>query len=415
LSSRGVALIVADIDRFKQINDRHGHGAGDEVLREVAYKLAKALPAFAPLYRFGGEEFVTLLPDTELQAAVDIAERMRASLAGETTAGYPVTASFGVAAGVPGQPFELDAVFAQADRALYEAKRSGRNRVRASSGGAVAALRPARGRDRRAGIERTPGPDAYGAVAGPASAAPTAGDGSSWLANPLERQHLLDMTRRWLHAKPFPYLVAFAAIIFLGPWFGWWPILPVVLGSVVYRGVEERLEGMRRPELAYLMAWLLNQTGNALAYVVSHTPAHSPHPYSSAFALPLLILMIVPASSVLPARGVVICTVYTALLMLAVALSLDTTLLTQRPTEVAFSFALLVSVATVGCAVGRSAVHHRGVALVDRLTGLLNRRALELRTVELAQQARATRQPVAVLIGDLDRFKTVNDHHGHAA
>jgi diguanylate cyclase (GGDEF)-like protein len=124
-----VSLIVADIDHFKQINDTHGHAAGDALLTDIGYQLRKSLRAFDLCYRTGGEEFIVLLPGAELAPATEIAEQLRLGVAAVDSGGLGVTMSFGVAASEAGLPFDYDAVFAQADAALYEAKRSGRNRV----------------------------------------------------------------------------------------------------------------------------------------------------------------------------------------------------------------------------------------------------------------------------------------------
>ncbi len=125
-----VGFIVGDIDHFKTVNDEHGHAAGDDVLKDVAYAMRKCLRAFDLVYRLGGEEFVVLLPGTDEEGAVEIGERLRAAVASasEATGAVPVTMSFGVSiARAPGLDF--DALFAFADEALYEAKRAGRDRV----------------------------------------------------------------------------------------------------------------------------------------------------------------------------------------------------------------------------------------------------------------------------------------------
>jgi two-component system, cell cycle response regulator len=133
-----VSLLVIDIDHFKHINDQHGHDVGDEVLRECAARLRVAVRGIDIVARFGGEEFVVVMPDTEPFAARRVAERIRAAIEKVpfTVAGgqksVPVTASLGVA--TTDQPAASgDVLFKQADAALYEAKRSGRNCVRAAA------------------------------------------------------------------------------------------------------------------------------------------------------------------------------------------------------------------------------------------------------------------------------------------
>ncbi|HEY6758862.1 MAG TPA: GGDEF domain-containing protein [Baekduia sp.] len=127
-----VALVVGDLDNFKAINDGHGHAAGDVVLKDVAYRMRKALRAYDLAYRLGGEEFLIVLPGADHQQAAEVAETLRGAIADEPIAGLLVTISFGVSASDPGE-FEYDAVFAEADLALYRSKQDGRNRVRVNA------------------------------------------------------------------------------------------------------------------------------------------------------------------------------------------------------------------------------------------------------------------------------------------
>jgi diguanylate cyclase (GGDEF)-like protein len=124
-----VGLIVADLDRFKRINDTLGHSTGDAVLKEVAYLLRKQLRAFDLAYRLGGEEFLILVPGSDVAGTVELAERLRAVIAAERVAGVPVTMSLGVHASARGTRFDYESVFAAADAALYRAKREGRDTV----------------------------------------------------------------------------------------------------------------------------------------------------------------------------------------------------------------------------------------------------------------------------------------------
>jgi diguanylate cyclase (GGDEF)-like protein len=124
-----IGLIAGDIDHFKQINDAHGHAAGDAVLKDVAYELRKTLRAFDLFYRTGGEEFLVLLPGADLAHTVELAEALRAAIAHAPLGGHHVTMSFGATASSPDQVFDYEAAFAEADAALYDAKHSGRNRV----------------------------------------------------------------------------------------------------------------------------------------------------------------------------------------------------------------------------------------------------------------------------------------------
>ena len=125
-----LALLLLDLDHFKQVNDQRGHAVGDQVLANVGATLRGVLRARDFAGRNGGEEFALLLPDTEIDAALEIAERVRAAIAEISLPGtdVSVTASIGVA-GFPGQASTLDRLERLADAALYLAKRQGRNRV----------------------------------------------------------------------------------------------------------------------------------------------------------------------------------------------------------------------------------------------------------------------------------------------
>jgi len=125
------ACAFVDIDHFKLINDRFGHGVGDDVLAGVARLLLLGVRDADPCVRYGGEEAVMFLPGSTSAAAAEVAERVRRSIAthdwDRTAPGLRVTASFGVAQRHPGEP--LKAWIHRADEALYAAKRLGRDRV----------------------------------------------------------------------------------------------------------------------------------------------------------------------------------------------------------------------------------------------------------------------------------------------
>lgn len=130
---RDMAVMLIDMDYFKQINDTHGHGTGDAVLREFADRLRRNIRGVDLACRFGGEEFVVLMPDTDFQQAQIVAERVRSAVADK---GFDngmgrqltVTVSVGVALNDEGAD-SPEALLRRADVALYRAKREGRNRV----------------------------------------------------------------------------------------------------------------------------------------------------------------------------------------------------------------------------------------------------------------------------------------------
>jgi diguanylate cyclase (GGDEF)-like protein len=128
-----VGLIMCDVDHFKRINDRHGHLAGDAVLREVARRLEKGVRPYDLVGRYGGEEFLILCPRSDFSATHGIAERLRSAFhqtALLTSEGsFDVSLSFGVAVLEARDRFEIEPFLKRADDALYQAKRLGRNRV----------------------------------------------------------------------------------------------------------------------------------------------------------------------------------------------------------------------------------------------------------------------------------------------
>ena len=125
----GFSLVMLDIDRFKSINDRFGHNAGDLVLKSMAEMIKNRIRKIDTLARWGGEEFVLLLPDTPVENAARLAEELRESLSRMDIQGVGrVTASFGVAGYCPGD--SVDSLVNKADNMMYEAKAAGRNCVR---------------------------------------------------------------------------------------------------------------------------------------------------------------------------------------------------------------------------------------------------------------------------------------------
>jgi diguanylate cyclase (GGDEF)-like protein len=140
-SQMPLSMLMFDLDHFKAINDRYGHLGGDAVLAAVGARMRAVLRGSDLKCRYGGEEFLVLLPDTPLSGARRVAETLRAEINDHPIdfnhEAIAVTASFGVTAITPGE-VDTQAVMARADKALYRAKRDGRNCVRFSPEAAVA-------------------------------------------------------------------------------------------------------------------------------------------------------------------------------------------------------------------------------------------------------------------------------------
>jgi diguanylate cyclase (GGDEF)-like protein len=131
---RPLALIMFDVDHFKQFNDSFGHQRGDEALQELAATVKRELRATDTAYRYGGEEFVVLARETPPAQAEILAERLRSRIQEHFAAhgsSTPVTASFGIGVFPPGDPSPARLI-GSADAALYQAKAQGRNRVQSA-------------------------------------------------------------------------------------------------------------------------------------------------------------------------------------------------------------------------------------------------------------------------------------------
>lgn len=129
-----VSLVLIDVDHFKQINDTHGHPAGDKVLQAVASTLAANIREIDTAARVGGEEFAIIMPDTRQASAAAVGDRLLQRVAALDDTPAQVTISIGVAEAMAGE--DISDVFGRADDALYEAKSGGRNRLcQASAGG----------------------------------------------------------------------------------------------------------------------------------------------------------------------------------------------------------------------------------------------------------------------------------------
>ena len=132
--NKPIAVLILDIDFFKSINDGHGHDAGDDVLREFALRIRKSIRNIDLACRYGGEEFVIVMPETDMAVATMVAERLRRRIATEPFAiqqgakQLEVTLSIGIAA-LSGEGDTAATILKRADQALYRAKREGRNRV----------------------------------------------------------------------------------------------------------------------------------------------------------------------------------------------------------------------------------------------------------------------------------------------
>jgi diguanylate cyclase (GGDEF)-like protein len=128
-----IGVLIADVDHFKIINDQFGHVCGDIALREIARRMQASLRPYDFIGRYGGEEFLVLVPGCDLQTVCEVAERIRLGVAAQTIVArdneIAVTLSIGVNAASPVSVEQRDELLHQADEALYKAKQNGRNRI----------------------------------------------------------------------------------------------------------------------------------------------------------------------------------------------------------------------------------------------------------------------------------------------
>ena len=408
-----VAVIVADVDHFKTINDDHGHAAGDAVLVEVARRLDLVVAQNGTLYRFGGEEFVVLLEGGAASAAAALAERMRVTVSREPILERPVRLSLGVASS-GAQVRDYAPLFAGADRALYRAKASGRNRVEVCEpqdllrAGVTAASDAPTPRDRRL----SPVAPRAGLAAAAAGGREREDGGraprSLIIRTAAEREHLLDIVERANKISRVANPLVFLALASAVPWFGWWPLVPVVVAVAVLEAVALFLAPhSRRPEYPIVAALAVVAVGTCLAMLLA-----DPAPL---FALPFLSILMFSTAAGLPARAAAGFALFSAALMTATALLMNASAVAHNPSILVFPLALLGAVSFFGYAIGQATVDHNTVATTDQLTGLFNRLALRARVAELSRRGTADGKPVSVLLADLDHFKAINDEHGHVA
>jgi diguanylate cyclase (GGDEF)-like protein len=229
----------------------------------------------------------------------------------------------------------------------------------------------------------------------------------SWLCPGREdRDRLLDMEPRLRPVRTASMALLAVALVASGPWVGFWTLVPLVVAAVGFVLVDRGLAHASRPEYWLGGAWLISQL------MIAGSIALSGGPESEAVAW--LAIPAVTLSARFTARGIWVGSAISIALMLAVTVGVDPRAVYEQPTLLIMPLALLAAVTLLSTALMRSDLEHRTESVLDGLTGMLNRRALAARMLELDEQARLTGEPVGVIVGDIDRFKRINDEHGHA-
>jgi diguanylate cyclase (GGDEF)-like protein len=229
----------------------------------------------------------------------------------------------------------------------------------------------------------------------------------SWLIDGgMDRERMLDMDRLVAPVRQKSFLVIAAALLICGPWLGWWTIIPLAIAGVLFKLADEAVERVSHPEYLLFAAWTASQLMIVMSVALSGGPDS---PAMAWFAIPIVTL-----SARFPARGVIVGLAVTVVMMLAVAFGVDGDAVLAHPPLLIMPLALTVAVAILSTALMKSDVRYRSEAVIDQLTGMLNRNSLADRTVELAHQSERTGQPIGVIVGDIDHFKEINDTYGHA-
>jgi diguanylate cyclase (GGDEF)-like protein len=230
---------------------------------------------------------------------------------------------------------------------------------------------------------------------------------SSWLCrDDADRERMLDMEARVRPWRQMALAILAVAIVAVGPWLGWWPLLFLIPAAAFFAAADHFLTRVARPELVMFAAWIGSE--------VTIAGAVSLEGRAGVVALSWLAIPVITLSTRFSTRGVIAGVAIASALVLAVGFGTAPHAVLNAPDLVFAPLALVLCVAVLSTPLMHSDIQHRSDAVIDQLTGMLNRKALGARTHELAQQSAVTGEPVGVIIADLDRFKRVNDTHGHA-
>jgi diguanylate cyclase (GGDEF)-like protein len=230
---------------------------------------------------------------------------------------------------------------------------------------------------------------------------------STWLCpTELDRARLLDNSARIRRARTISSLAVGLTLISFVPTFGWWIVVLFAISSINTGTLDARCARSRRPQLHIAASIVLIQSILAAAVALTGGP--------ESLALPWIVLPTAFSAARFRAHVVIVDVALGIALMFAATLGTDAADLVRHPAPVLVTSVLMISVTAVVYVLSAAEVEQRGEAVLDHLTGLLNRTSLERRFEELAEQAALTDEPISLIVLDIDRFKAINDQQGHA-
>jgi diguanylate cyclase (GGDEF)-like protein len=231
--------------------------------------------------------------------------------------------------------------------------------------------------------------------------------GTNWLiGSDQERERMLEMDARLRDVRMIAFGVLAVGFIICGPWIGWEPLPLLAAAGLCFAAADKVAARSARPEYWIFGAWVGAQLVIASAVLLTDAP-------DSLVAI-FLALPVVTLSTRFSVRGVAAGVVFTVVLLCAVVLGSGAGAVADYPPVLVTPLALVIGIAILSTALMHSELEYRSESVVDPLTRLLNRKALENRVAELSQQSLTADAPVGLVYCDIDHFKQVNDTVGHA-
>jgi diguanylate cyclase (GGDEF)-like protein len=229
---------------------------------------------------------------------------------------------------------------------------------------------------------------------------------SSWLCpTELDRSRVVDASDRVRMIRKVGSGAVGAALVISAPWLGWWTLILFAASTLNFLNVDRRIGKSAHPERVSVCAILITMVLIATGVALSGGPRS-----------PALAWMVLPAGMVAARfrpQVVIAALVLTVTMILVATVGVHPQWAIANPVPLITTLALLIGVVSIVLALEGAELHHRSEAILDPLTGLLNRHALVPRFIEIAQQAQLTGQPVCLVQCDLDEFKAINDEYGH--